>query len=635
MCTICSAFRAPSLPCDYADLAGAPDVYEEADAAKDTSTAYTLSVGASFFGEIDDPGERDWVAITLEAGETYELDLYGDTSGAGSLADPIMAIYDSAGIYLAGNDDGGEGTEAHITFEASYSGTYYLMARAYSAGMGTYELSVEQVLPPDPEPPDPSLADLDTLAAYLTDGYWEDNGESRRAFDTAASNVITVDLGALTANGRQLARWAMEAWESVADIVFSEVSTGAMIEFDDNRSGAFASTRMSGGHITSASVNVDADWLQDYGSQFGGYAFQTYIHEIGHALGLGHQGFYDGGAVYGEDNLFINDSWQVSVMSYFSQRENTSEDATYASLVSAMGADILAIQELYGAAGAGSLTAGDTTYGSGHTLGDSWLGQFYSALNGTGYGETYDGSSVAQSIFDAGGYDTLNLSTDVWDQVIDLAPESFSDVVGATRSLFIARGTVIEAARAGSGDDTVLGNAAANALFGNDGNDTLEGKAGRDRLVGGAGEDTLRGGKGNDRLSGSGGADRLEGDAGADVLKGGGVRDRLFGGDGSDRLFGNAGKDRLEGGAGNDVLSGGRGNDVFIFDGGADVIRDFGKDRLRIDAHLMATGSGKEDALAVASVEGADTVFRFGGGNSLTLRDYIDLDALDGALLVI
>ena len=113
------------------------------------------------------------------------------------------------------------------------------------------------------------------------------------------------------------------------------------------------------------------------------------------------------------------------------------------------------------------------------------------------------------------------------------------------------------------------------------------------------------------------------------------MRDRLFGGDGADRLFGNAGKDRLEGGAGNDVLSGGRGNDVFVFDGGTDVIRDFGKDRLRIDAELMAPGSDAENALALAKVEGSDTVFRFGGGNSLTLRDYVDLDSLDGVLLVI
>jgi hypothetical protein len=34
------------------------------------------------------------------------------------------------------------------------------------------------------------------------------------------------------------------------------------------------------------------------------YSFQTYVHEIGHALGLGHGGPYNGSASYGLDNLY-------------------------------------------------------------------------------------------------------------------------------------------------------------------------------------------------------------------------------------------------------------------------------------------------------------------------------------------
>ena len=53
------------------------------------------------------------------------------------------------------------------------------------------------------------------------------------------------------------------------------------------------------------------------------YAFQTYIHEIGHALGLGHPGNYNGEARYPNDAEFQNDSWAMSIMSYFGQTENT------------------------------------------------------------------------------------------------------------------------------------------------------------------------------------------------------------------------------------------------------------------------------------------------------------------------
>ena len=44
---------------------------------------------------------------------------------------------------------------------------------------------------------------------------------------------------------------------------------------------------------------------------------------IGHAIGLVHAGEYNGSAHFGVDNLYGNDSWQMSIMSYFDQAENT------------------------------------------------------------------------------------------------------------------------------------------------------------------------------------------------------------------------------------------------------------------------------------------------------------------------
>ena len=58
--------------------------------------------------------------------------------------------------------------------------------------------------------------------------------------------------------------------------------------------------------------------------------------------------------------------------------------------------------------------------------------------------------------------------------------------------------SLIENAKGGSGNDTILGNQGKNTLTGNGGNDTLKGAAGNDKLNGGTGDDTLTGGKGSD-----------------------------------------------------------------------------------------------------------------------------------------
>ena len=76
------------------------------------------------------------------------------------------------------------------------------------------------------------------------------------------------------------------------------------------------------------------------------------------------------------------------------------------------------------------------------------------------------------------------------------------------------------------GNDTIHGNAFANALNGQAGNDVIYGYAGQDKLAGGDGNDMLYGGDGSDRLAGADGNDwfapGLRNPAlGADVVSGG------------------------------------------------------------------------------------------------------------------
>ncbi len=94
-----------------------------------------------------------------------------------------------------------------------------------------------------------------------------------------------------------------------------------------------------------------------------------------------------------------------------------------------------------------------------------------------------------QTLWDAGGSDAINFTTSTVDESIDLRQGQFSTILGVPQSLRIAYNTVIENARGGSGNDTLIGNETKNYLFGNDGDDVFEG---------GGGNDVFRGGNGND-----------------------------------------------------------------------------------------------------------------------------------------
>ncbi len=295
-----------------------------------------------------------------------------------------------------------------------------------------------------------TVADMNTLAGQLTDGFWEFNGGSYRSFNISAGGTISVDIGALTTEGQTLAHWALDAWTAVSGINFSYTSGSANITFDDSVSGAYSSSTTDlNHHIVSSIVNISTDWIDYYGYTMDTYSLQTYIHEIGHAIGLGHAGDYNGSATYGVDNKFTFDSWQTSVMSYFSQQDNTDLNADYAYLLTPMVADVIAIRNLYGTV---TIHGSDDTYA---------------------YDDSAFTSSVARTIVETGGNDTLDYSAFSSAQVLDLRDGYYSDVEGLRGNLGISVGTIIENAYSGSGDDTLIGNSANNHFRGGAGIDTV------------------------------------------------------------------------------------------------------------------------------------------------------------------
>ncbi|MBU2958440.1 M10 family metallopeptidase C-terminal domain-containing protein [Paracoccus sp. 1_MG-2023] len=626
MCTICESFRPTDPECPYGGIA-APlraEWAENGDAAGGSGTTARMDVGDTFTGTIGRSGDHDWIAIDLAAGSTYRIGMEGL-----SLPDPYLYLRDASGKLVASNDDA-DGLDSQITYTATRGGRFYIDAAAYSTHTGSYRISLDGV---DPG----GSGTIEDLARYLTDGFWNDRYEDARAF---VQDVISVDLTALTQAGRALARGALEAWAAVADLRFVEKPGNADITFDDADSGAYAYSVVSGGRILSSYINVSTWWLDSYGTQIGSYGFQTYIHEVGHALGLGHQGNYNGSGTFASDAVFAMDSWQASIMSYFPQSENPNIAADYAYVATPMAADVIAIRDIYDTAGSESLTAGATVYGRGHNLGDSWLGQIFDAQMGAG--GVADAWGVAMTISDVGGWDRLDLGHDGHDQQIDMRMGGVSDVFGMRGNLQIAAGTLIEALFAGNGDDRIVGNAGRNNIRGGDGDDRIFGNGGNDTLSGNNGNDLLRSMAGNNRMAGGNGQDTLEAGDGRDWLSGGNGNDTIIGGSGADTLLGNGGADRLEGRIGRDLLRGGFGNDLIFAGLGNDSLHgDNGNDRMQggngndllrgnLGADLLQGGAGAD---TLDGGYGADILWG-GAGSDVFRFSFAGQSPLGGADLI-
>ncbi|MEM1299471.1 MAG: M10 family metallopeptidase C-terminal domain-containing protein [Pseudomonadota bacterium] len=397
---------------------------------------------------------------------------------------------------------------------------------------------------------------------------------------------------------------AFEMWDELIAIDLVELTDDAGADITFNYSSAtgnstYAERSFSGappGNGATYSI-TDSDlwfasqwWTQNHESDLyaGGYGLLTYLHEIGHALGLNHPGAYNGSGNFSSDATHFQDTRAYTVMSYFDAEDNGSGTDHFGTLGRAYGAspllhDILAIQEIYGA----DMTTrtGSDTYG------------FNANTNRDAFDFTMNPNPVV-AIWDAGGIDKIDVSGWNTNQTLSLVEGDFSSVGFLNENLAIAYGAVIEIGVTGGGNDLLIGNAAANVLTGNAGGDTLQGGEGNDILFGGTGGDVLDGGTGADTArylfstagvtinlnagTGSGGeaagdslisVEHVSGSEFADNLTGDPFNaNQIFGLGGNDVITGMGGHDFLLGGAGNDHIIGGTGRDVIRGNAGADLI---------------------------------------------------------------
>lgn len=304
-------------------------------------------------------------------------------------------------------------------------------------------------------------------------------------YSVSSEYFATLQSQEKTAFARLLAQWA-----DVSGLTFTEAAAGTRGDIQiywytspDNATARvleFPTDDLEAGDIQ-LGTGVTGSELSATGS----YSYLTALHEIGHALGLKHPHDAINGFPDGSDSDFALANTVMSYASYFGSGINGYTNAFGGFPGSPMLYDIAAIQYLYGTETV--FRSGDTTY-------------------------SFDPSVAAifSTFWDSSGDDTYNLSSYTTNLLIDLRPGAWSDFGGQYAVLDSSDASIrppgnimspylyaddpvslIENARGGSGNDTLIGNQAGNKLSGGAGDDTLIGGAGNDTFTGGAGADTF------------------------------------------------------------------------------------------------------------------------------------------------
>ncbi len=493
---------------------------ETTEVPGDNSTSFTLKIGTTLQGQLTETDNHDWYKVTLVKDQTYSFAEVGTGKNIASLYDPYLNLIDASGKIVAFDDDNGPGTNASLTYKATYSGIYYLDATSaidesgiYDTGQYGLSASLNDVPNNKPLYDVPmgagAINAFDSWQPVSINTYNVSYGfrQSAASYEEPGSNIA--NFSQLSSAEMTSIRYILSLWSDVCNINFTEIKNtdgytnnatilignyadstdgvGAFAYFPDSLYADNTSADNQAGDLwlnTSGGISTDA-------IPIGSFSFSTIIHELGHAIGLSHPGDYNAGPgidlTYASNAQFAQDSNQYSVMSYFDAHEtgasvsgNDTSDVSTPLLF-----DIYEAQQLYGTNY--RIRTYDNIYGFGSNSGD-----------------VYDfdiNKTPLLCIWDAGGKDTLNCANYYQKETIDLIDGSYSSIGGSINNVSIALGAIIENAIGGTGENLIIGNSVNNYLTGGTNNDTIEGGGGNDTINSGAGDDSITGGAGDNLIN--------------------------------------------------------------------------------------------------------------------------------------
>ncbi|PJE01524.1 MAG: hypothetical protein CK429_35370 [Mycobacterium sp.] len=263
--------------------------------------------------------------------------------------------------------------------------------------------------------------------------------------------------------------------------------------------------------------------------------------------------------------------------------------------------------------------------------------------------ETATSHDIVVDVSDAGGLSQTQTFT------IAIGNER-PTIIGTNAANTLIGGDEDEIIFGRGGNDSLFGFANSDELYGEAGNDTLDGGEGADLLVGGADNDTYivddlldtiveaaGAGTGTDTVVTSLAAFSLAGIANVENLTAVGGGDFVgTGNELANTITGGIGNDTIDGGIGNDRLVGGLGDDVYIVDSAGDVVTEAlnaGTDRIEtaLATYSLATLTNVENlrytgAAAFSGTGNARSNVITGGAAADTLNGGTGVDTLIGGL---
>jgi Ca2+-binding RTX toxin-like protein len=428
-------------------------------------------------------------------------------------------------------------------------------------------------------------------------------------------------LYALTSEQQSAVTSALSSWSAVANLNFT-LTSDDITNVGDLRFGAYRlmdNQTAAWAYFPANNPSAGDVWIgpqtNDANPGHGSYDYMTFIHEIGHALGLKHP--FD---VSSTNKTLLDpllDDVHFTVMSYNS---NYSYQPT-----TPMVLDILAIQSLYGANMLWQ--AGDTIY--------KWAAD----------------QSIFETIWDAGGNDTIDASNQLAAVSLNLNEAAFSQIgqkfvdynslTAVNDGLAIAYGAKIENAIGSAFNDMLTGNALDNTLDGGLGADTLQGGLGNDTYyVDNLGDTVIE----TSTLAGE--IDTVR--SSVDFTLGGNLENLTLTGSAvvgignslSNTLIGNDQDNTLRGGLGADTLQGGLGNDTYYVDNLGDTVIETSTlaneiDTVRSSVDFTLGGNLENLTLTGSAVVGIGNSLSntlIGNDQDNTLRGGLGADTLQGGL---